>query len=179
MANTLEKTMKKLISALLIAAFAFALQAPVATAAETTNPYGTSTVDPAGPNEIILTISKGGRKSEFDYPRLMKMKYQTISIYEPFIKKRQTFTVIPIQNFFTLVGISGSDMVVTRALNDYVYKNTAAQFIKAGALVAVKRSGKDIPYDQGGPIRIIYGDKSGWAKELDAWNWSISSITVK
>jgi hypothetical protein len=38
---------------------------------------------------------------------------------------------------------------------------------------------KEIPYDQGGPIRIIFGSKSTWAKYLDAWNWSLSSITVK
>lgn len=163
----------------MVFAFIFALSSPTAQATDSTNPYGTSTVDPAGPNEVILTISKGGKKSEFTYARLMKMKSQTISIYEPFLKKRQTFTVIPIEKFFLLVGIKGSDKVATRALNDYVYTNTASAFIKAGALVAIKRSGKDIPYDQGGPIRLIYGDKSIWAKELDAWNWSITSITVK
>lgn len=159
--------------------FSIGILSPTALAADTGNPYGTSTVDPAGPNEIILTISKGGKKSEFALPRLLKMKSRTISIYEPFIKKRQTFTVIPIESFFALVGIKGNDQVVTRALNDYAYANTASKFISAGALVAIKRNGKDIPYDQGGPIRIIYSDKSSWAKELDAWNWSIASITVK
>ena len=47
------------------------------------------------------------------------------------------------------------------------------------ALIAIKRDGKEIPYDQGGPIRIIFGSKSTWAKYLDAWNWSLTSITVK
>lgn len=169
---------RNLALALIISLF-YAIALPSSQAAESTNPYGISTVDPAGPNEIILTISKGSKKSEFAFARLMKMKSQTISIYEPFLKKRQTFTVIPIEKLFLLVGIKGSDKVATRALNDYVYTNTASAFIKAGALVAIKRSGKDIPYDQGGPIRLIYSDKSMWAKELDAWNWSIASITVK
>jgi len=175
----MELAMRRNLALVLIISLFYAIALPSSQAAESTNPYGTSTVDPAGPNEIILTISKGSKKSEFAFARLMKMKSQTISIYEPFLKKRQTFTVIPIEKLFLLVGIKGSDKVATRALNDYVYTNTASAFIKAGALVAIKRSGKDIPYDQGGPIRLIYSDKSMWAKELDAWNWSIASITVK
>ena len=171
--------MRRNLALVLVISLFYTIALPSSQAAESSNPYGTSTVDPAGPNEIILTISKGSKKSEFAFGRLMKMKSQTISIYEPFLKKRQTFTVIPIEKFFLLVGIKGNDKVATRALNDYVYTNTASAFIKAGALVAIKRSGKDIPYDQGGPIRLIYSDKSIWAKELDAWNWSIASITVK
>lgn len=143
------------------------------------NPYGISTVDPAGPNEIIFTVSKGSKKTSFAYPRLLKMKSSTISIYEPFLKKRQTFTVIPMKNFFALVGISGNDKVSTVALNDYIYSNTASQFISAGAYIAIKRNGVDIPYDQGGPIRLIFSDKSKWAKNLDAWNWSLAAIRVK
>ena len=36
-----------------------------------------------------------------------------------------------------------------------------------------------IPYDQGGPIRIIYPDSSRWSKFLDPWNWSLTRITAK
>ena len=147
--------------------------------AASTNPYGTPTVDPAGPNEIILVISKGNRKVEFAYPRLLKMKQQSITIYEPFLKKRQTFSVIPLKTLFAFVGIKNGDKVVTTALNDYIYTNTAAQFIAADGYLAIKRDGFPIGYDQGGPIRIIYPNKSKWAKNLDAWNWSISSIKVK
>lgn len=143
------------------------------------NPYGISTVDPAGPNEIIFTVSKGSKKTSFAYPRLLKMKSSTISIYEPFLKKRQTFTVIPLKNFFALVGIAGKDKVSTVALNDYIYSNTASEFIAAGAYIAIKRNGVEIPYDQGGPIRLVFSDKSKWAKNLDAWNWSLAAIRVK
>ena len=143
------------------------------------NPYGISTVDPAGPNEVIFTISKGSKKTEFVSARIQKMKSKTISIYEPFLKKRETFTVIPMKTFFTLVGISGEDKVMTVALNDYIYSNTASQFISAGAFIAIKRNGLDISYDQGGPLRIIFADGSKWAKNLDAWNWSLAAIRVK
>jgi hypothetical protein len=151
----------------------------VPTWATSANPYGTATIDPAGPNEIVLVISKGKRKVEFAYPRLLKMKQETITIYEPFLKKRQSFSVIPLKTFFAFLGIKGGDKVITTALNDYIYSNTAAQFIAADGYLAIKRDGAAIGYDQGGPIRIIYPDKSKWAKNLDAWNWSLSSIKVR
>lgn len=150
-----------------------------ATFATDKNPYGTSTVDPAGPNEVIFTVSKGDREVGFTLARLLKMKSSTISIYEPFIKKRQTFTVVPVKNFFSMAGIAGKDKVVTTALNDYTYTNTASKFIEAGAFLAIKRNGAEISYDQGGPIRIVFSDKSKWATYLDAWNWSLASISVK
>jgi hypothetical protein len=169
--------MKKIVTIAVAIAFAISLT-PSATAADK-NPYGTSTVDPAGPNEIIFTIYKGSRKADFTVAKLLKMKSTVISIYEPFIKKRQRFTVIPVKNFFSLAGISGNDKVITTALNDYTYTNTAARFIAADAYIAIKRDGQPIPYDQGGPIRLVFGDKSKWAKQLDAWNWSLASISVK
>jgi hypothetical protein len=147
--------------------------------ADTSNPYGTSTVDPAGPNEVILTISKGKRSVSFAFARLEKMKQSTVNIYEPFLKKRQKFSAIPLAKLFALAGISGKDKVVTQALNDYKFTATAEQFIAAGALLAIKRDGAPIGYDQGGPIRIIFTDKSRWAKNLDAWNWSLATISVK
>jgi hypothetical protein len=170
--------MKKLVT-LAIALAMVAVFAPSAPAADSKNPYGTSVVDPAGPMEIILSISKGKAKADFTLSRLQKIKSKTVTIYEPFLKKRQTFTVIPMKTLFAFVGISGKDKVATKALNDYVYTNTAEQFIAADGYIAVKRNGVDIPYDQGGPIRIIFPDSSKWAKFLDAWNWSLASISVR
>jgi len=169
--------MKKIVTITIAIALALG-PAPTATATDK-NPYGTSTIDPAGPNEIVFTVSKGTKKAEFTEARLLKMKSSVISIYEPFIKKRQSFTVVPMKNFFALVGISGKDQVITTALNDYTYANTAEKFIAANAFIAIKRNGQPIPYDQGGPIRLVFGDKSKWAKQLDAWNWSLVSIGVK
>ncbi len=169
--------MKKTIVTAIALSLLFVM-APSTIAAET-NPYGTSNVDPAGPNEIIFTVFKAGKKVEFTTSRLLKMKSKIITIYEPFLKKRQSFTVIPMKNFFLLAGISGNDKVETKALNDYIYSNTASKFIAAQAYIAIKRGGAPIAYDQGGPIRIVFADNSKWAKELDAWNWSLSSIGVK
>jgi hypothetical protein len=171
--------MKKYLIAIATVALIASTSSIQASQAEGKNPYGTLAVDPAGPNEVILTISKGNRKAEFAYSRLLKMKNTVITINEPFIKKRQSFTVIPLAKFFSLVGISGKDQVTTTALNDYIFKESAANFISAGAYVAIKKNGTPIGYDEGGPIRLVYSDKSKWAKYLDGWNWSLASISVR
>lgn len=172
--------MKRILYTLVATAILLTSSIPATPAiADTSNPYGTSTVDPAGPNEVILTISKGKRSVSFAFARLEKMKQSSVSIYEPFLKKRQQFSAIPFAKLFALAGISGKDKVVTEALNDYKFTATAEQFIAAGALLAIKRDGSPIGYDQGGPIRIIFTDKSKWAKNLDAWNWSLATISVK
>jgi hypothetical protein len=174
--------MKKSLGITIALALTFGLTCTpigVANANESKNPYGTATIDPAGPNEVILTITKGSRKVEFAFPRLKKMKQSNISIYEPFLKKRQSFSVIPLKSLFNLAGIAGKNRVVTTALNDYVFTESAKNFIEADAYLAIKVDGQPIGYDQGGPIRLIFSDKSKWSKNLDAWNWSLVSISVK
>lgn len=170
--------MKKFLLVLIIALSVIVVPIGTSSAAGK-NPYGTLEVDPAGPNEIIFTISKGLKKADFAYLRLLKMKSVEITINEPFIKKRQTFTAIPISKLFALVGISDSDLVTTTALNDYVFKDRAKNFLKASAYLAIKKNGKAIGYDEGGPIRLIYSNSSPWANYLDSWNWSLASISVK
>ena len=170
--------MKKVQVALLVLFLSTASLAP-SFAESQKNPYGTVQIDPAATNEVILTITKGGKRADFAYSRLLKLKHSTISIYEPFLKKRQTFTVISFSTLFSFVGISGNDKVKTRALNDYIFSAKASDFIAAQGYLAIKRNGAPIPYDQGGPIRIIFPDQSKWSKNLDAWNWSLSTISVQ
>lgn len=70
-------------------------------------------------------------------------------------------------------------MAIIFSINDYIYTNKAANFSKAKAYIAFKRSGKDIPYNQGGPLRLVYSNTRSWSKNLDAWNWSLRSIKVR
>jgi len=150
---------------------------PSSLAAEA-NPYGGAKVSPPAPTEVILTISKGSVSKKLSMNDLMAMKSTTITIHEPFVKKVQSFRVITLKSLFALVAINGADKVQTVALNDYIYTNTASSFLTAGGYLAITRSGKPIGYDQGGPIRIIFADKSKWAKFLDPWNWSLKKISV-
>jgi len=169
---------KTVVSAALLFVVVFPVSA-FANSAVTANPYGASAVDPAGPNEIVLTIKNKSKTVTYKLLDLTKLATQEITIHEPFVKKVQKFKVIPLVTLFREVGVSPSQKVSTQALNDYIYANKASEFISAKGYLAVARFGAQIPYDQGGPIRIIYPDNSKWAKFLDPWNWSISKIVVK
>lgn len=143
------------------------------------NPYGGVAVKPPAPTEVIFTITNGKSVKQYSMNSLKALKPTTITIYEPFVKKQQTFTVIPISTFAKQSGISPTATLKTIALNDYAYANTLKNFEKAKGYIAIARAGKPIPYDQGGPIRIVFPKGSVWAKFLDPWNWSLSSIEVK
>lgn len=143
------------------------------------NPYGAGAIDPAGPNEAILVITSSTKTKKFTMKALRALKPVRISIFEPFVLKRQEFSVIPLSTLFKMIGIKSWEVVQTKALNNYIYENTASEFMAAKGYLAIKRNGLDIPYDQGGPIRIIFPDSSKWAKSLDPWNWSLASISVK
>lgn len=150
---------------------------PASNAADA-NPYGGAKVSPPAPTEIILIISKGSVTKKLSMNDLKAMKSSTITIHEPFVKKIQSFKAIPLKSIFALASINGADKVQTIALNDYIYTNTASSFVTANGYLAISRSGKAIGYDQGGPIRIIFPDKSKWSKFLDPWNWSLKEISV-
>jgi len=154
-----------------------ALPGSAAHADSTKNPYGAApAIDPAEPNDPILTMQNGKKQVKFSFNSLLKMKVYTISIFEPFVKKRQSFSCVSVQQLFDSVGIKSTQKISTIALNDYVYNNVAGGFTASSGCLAIKRNGSPIPYDQGGPIRLIYPDKTSWVKVLDAWNWSLSII---
>ncbi|MEI6648393.1 MAG: molybdopterin-dependent oxidoreductase [Actinomycetes bacterium] len=144
-----------------------------------TNPYGAAPVDPPGPNEPILTLGKGKKSIKLTLKAIAALGTKKYTIFEPFQKSQQTFTAVTLKQLFDLVGISGTDSVTTYALNDYKFVDTAVSLINSNALLAIARADKAIPYDQGGPIRIIFPAKQKLTSFLDAWNWSLSSITVK
>jgi len=143
------------------------------------NPYGTNAIDPAPAGTPILTVANGSVSTDYTLKELQEFSTEDISIFEPFVQEQQEFTVIPLSEIFSKNKIGESAEVDTVALNDYVYSNTAKNFTTHEGYLAIAREGKDIPYDQGGPIRIIFADDSDWATNLDAWNWSIRNFKVK
>jgi DMSO/TMAO reductase YedYZ molybdopterin-dependent catalytic subunit len=75
-------------------------------------------------------------------------------------------------------GIPASATINTVALNDYEYTSEAQPMITSDALLATQRDGVPIPYDQGGPVRLVFPDGTPLSRVLDAWNWSLASISV-
>ncbi|TRZ56235.1 MAG: hypothetical protein D4S00_05200 [Streptomycetaceae bacterium] len=146
--------------------------------ADTSNPYGGTNIDPLPATSTIFTVTNGKKSTNYSKNDLLKIKSSVISIFEPFVQKKQSFTVIPLDYFLAKSSISASVTIDTIALNDYIFSEKSGNFSKAKAYIAIARFGKDIPYNQGGPIRLIYTGSSTWSKNLSAWNWSLRSIKV-
>lgn len=158
---------------------ATASSAAASPSAGETNPYGAAVVDPLGPDEPVLTLTGGSAgKVGLTLSQLEALGTTTVTINEPFVKKVQTFTGVPLSAVLDRGGFASSAKIDTIALNDYEYAAAAADLEGSQAIIATQRDGQPIPYDQGGPIRLVYPDGSTLSTNLDAWNWSLAEITV-
>ena len=154
------------------------VSASASTAPSSTNPYGVPSIDPPAPNEPVLTVTGGSAPLNLTLDQLNALGNVTITIDEPFAKKRQTFSGVPLATVLAKAGVPDTATINTVALNDYHYANAVGPMVASLALIATKRDGAPIPYDQGGPIRIVFPDGTPLSSVLDAWNWSLAAITV-
>ena len=176
-----------LVAALSVAALAGCASSAVDTGAGSsstssateTNPYGGAAVDPLGADEPVLTLLGGSAGTvELTLAQLEELGTTTVTVDEPFVKKQQSFTGVPVSAIFDRAGIPSTAKVDTIALNDYEYAAVAGDLEGSAGMIATQRDGTPIPYDQGGPIRLVYPDGSPLSGILDAWNWSLKSIAV-
>lgn len=152
--------------------------ATAAAGPSTTNPYGTPSIDPPAPNEPVLEVNGGSTPLTLTLGQLDALGNTTITVDEPFVKKRQTFSGVPLAVVLAKAGIPDSATIDTVALNAYHYSSAVGPLVASNALIATKRDGAAIPYDQGGPIRMVFPDGSKLSSVLDAWNWSLASINA-
>lgn len=146
-------------------------------APSTESAYGGFAIDPPASDEVVLTID-GPRVVDFTYAELQQLATVEVTIVEPFVEQEQTFTGVPLADLLETAGVRRDASIETIALNDYRYTDTVAQWTDNDALLAVLRDGELIPMDQGGPIRIVFDEGSPAFDLLDAWNWSLRTITV-
>ncbi len=139
--------------------------------------YGGFAIDPPAQDEVVLTI-EGPTVVDFTYAELQQLATVEIDILEPFVTEQQSFTGVPLADLLDAAGVPDGASIETVALNDYHYTDTVSQWTDNGALLAVFRDGELIPMDQGGPIRIVFDEDSPAFEILDAWNWSLRTITV-
>ena len=150
-----------------------------ASAAITTNPYGSGAFDLAPAGTPIFTVANGAKSHNYMIKDLNKLHTSVISIYEPLLSIRQKFTGVSLLEIFTQNGILKTKMVRTQALNNYSYVKAAINITNNSGYLAIARKDHEIPYDQGAPIRINFPDRSKWSKNLGTWNWSIRKFVVK
>ena len=143
-----------------------------------TNPYGVPSIDPPAPNEAVLEVTGGSTPLSLTLDQLNALGDTSITVNEPFVKKRQAFSGVPLATVLSKAGIPDDATITTVAINDYHYASAAAPMVESQALIATARDGAPIPYDKGGPIRIVFPDGTPLSSVLDAWNWSLASITA-
>jgi hypothetical protein len=145
----------------------------------TTNPYGVGTIDPPAAGDPVLRLNGGSTPLSLTLDQLNALGSTTITIDEPFVKRRETYSGVPLATVLGKAGIPDTATIDTVGLDDYHYGSPVKPMIESQALIATERNGAPIPYDQGGPIRIVFPDGTALSLVLDAWNWSLASITVK
>ena len=148
--------------------------------ASASSPYGPApTIDPLGPTDPVLTVTGGSTgTTAFTMAQLTALGTSHLTIAEPFSKDTETFTVVPMAAIFTKAGVATAACVNTIALNDYRFRTEANAFTGSGGVIATELNGAPIPYDRGGPIRILFPDGTPLATNLDAWNWSLTRMEV-
>lgn len=139
--------------------------------------YGSFPIDPPAGDEIVLTIH-GATTVTYTMDELFARATTDVTLFEPFVRRDETFAVIELFELLQEAGLADDDHVETVALNDYRYSQRVGDLRENTALLAVSRNGEPIPMDAGGPIRIVFADDSGFSGELDAWNWSLYLIQV-
>ena len=143
------------------------------------NPYTQGTVDPPAPGSPVLTVVGGTTPLSLTLDELDSMGSATISIDEPFVNRRETYSGVPLATVLGKAGIPDTATIDTDAIDHYHYVSVVKPMVDSQALIATRRDGAPIPYDQGGPIRIVFPDGTPLSSVLDAWNRSLNSITVK
>ena len=140
---------------------------------------------PAPTGERVLRIAgvKNGNVSasvtELDFKTLDRAATKEITIVEPFVKRKMTFTVIPMAELLQRAGVDPSARnLYMHALDDYHVDLPIAGLMDAG-FVATRVDGKKLPIAKGGPIRLLFTGKGKLARDTDNWIWSFDSARAE
>ena len=140
------------------------------------NPYGAASIDPPEADEAVLVVDGKSSDAKFTLDEFKALGATEITIFEPFVKQTQTFVGVPFDVVAEQVNMDPSSDLLTVALNDYRWTGNVGQLIDSQALIAYQVDGRDIGYDEGGPVRLIFPEGTPLSTELDAWNWSLAEL---
>lgn len=123
-------------------------------------------------------LVNGGTAVSADLASFDALPQQTLTTYEPFLKKDVTFTGVGFADLLDAAEATGSSVTV-HALDDYERTMNVAVLREAGVLLATRQAGQKIPIPEGGPVRLVFPDGSKGGANPDLWVWSVDRITVK
>lgn len=136
-------------------------------------------VVPAPTGDAILTVGPGLRDEVvFDIATLEGAGTVEGELYEPFEKRRVTFTGVELKDALALAGVpAGTDLHLV-ALDAYTADLSGADVEAGGILLATSVDDKPIPIADGGPIRVVFHDDVELGKTTELWIWSLERIEL-
>ena len=87
-----------------------------------------------GPDEPILTVTGGSTPLKLTMDQLNALGRTSMTVDEPFVKKRQTFTGVPLATVLARAGIPDTASIDTVALNAYHYSSAVGPLVASSAL---------------------------------------------
>jgi hypothetical protein len=120
----------------------------------------------------------GGRPISADMASLNALPRQTVRVFEPFVRKSQSFSGVPFADLLDATRATGTSVTI-HALDDYEATLDTDVLREPGVLLATRVDGKAIELDAGGPVRLIFPASSKIGKDTDLWVWSIDHISVE
>lgn len=149
------------------------------TAAPSATPSVMTLAKPTGPT--VLTISGGGVATPVvvDFAALDAVATRSYDVFEPFDKKRMTFTGVELSAVLDAAGVPPSTTKVRlTALDDYLVDLQMSDIRKGGVILATRAGGAPMAIPAGGPIRIVFTDDVKIGKNTDRWIWSLNKVEV-
>ena len=142
-------------------------------------PLGAPSGEPALRIEGVKRGNVSATVTEVDFATLDRAATQKITVFEPFVKREMTFSVIPMAELLQRAGVDPSAReLYMHALDDYHVDLPVAGLKEAGFL-ATRLDGKKIPIAKGGPIRLLFSGDGKLARDTDNWIWSFDSARVE
>ena len=132
---------------------------------------------PAPTGDAVLAVGDGQSDDVvFDLATLERAGTVEGELFEPFEKKRVTFTGVELKDVLALAGVPAATDLHLVALDDYTVDLDGADVEAGGILLATSVDGNPIPIANGGPIRIVFLDDVEVGKTTDLWIWSLARI---
>jgi hypothetical protein len=138
---------------------------------------------PTGERVLRITGVKSGNVSakvtEVDFATLDNAATDKLTIVEPFVKRKMTFTGMSMSELLQRAGADPSARkLYMHALDDY-HVDLPIAGVKAAGFLATRVDGKKIPIAKGGPIRLLFSGHGKLARDTDNWIWSFDLARVE
>lgn len=138
---------------------------------------------PKGKPVLRLTgVTKGNagpHTTKLDFATLDDLGREHVTIYEPFLKRKLSFTGIRMSRLLRLVGLpSSASALYMHALDDY-HVNLPVGGVASDGFLATRVDGQPIRIAKGGPIRLLFTDDDGLGANTDNWIWSMDRVRAR